>query len=126
MSSIHFPVQPIGTKPLLLHLSAAFDIIDYNILLRRLHTFIGLLDTNLDWSLSYLLARTQSFYCGDALSKPSSARHGIPQGSVPDILGSVFFSCLLAGFLDVLLSHFSFKRMINKSISASHPLFLMT
>ena len=72
----------------LLELSAAFDTIDHDILIRRLHTTLGCSGTVLDWFTSYLSFRTQSVLVGHA-STPSALKCGVPQGSV---LGSLLFT----------------------------------
>ena len=72
----------------LLDLSAAFDTIDHDILIRRLHTTFGCSGTVLDWFTSYLSFRTQSVLVGHA-STPSALKCGVPQGSV---LGPLLFT----------------------------------
>ena len=72
----------------LLDLSAAFDTIDHDILIKRLHTTFGCSGTVLDWFTSYLSFRTQSVLVGHA-STPSALTCGVPQGSV---LGPLLFT----------------------------------
>ena len=72
----------------LLDLSAAFDTIDHDILIRRLHTTFGCSGTVLDWFTSYLSFRTQSVLVGHA-STPSALKCGVPQSSV---LGPLLFT----------------------------------
>ena len=72
----------------LLDLSAAFDTIDHDILIERLHTTFGCSGTVLDWFTSYLSFRTQSAFVGHA-STPSALKCGVPQGSV---LGPLLFT----------------------------------
>ena len=72
----------------MLDLSCAFDTIDHQILLHRLHSVFGLDDVVLSWVSSYLLSRTQTISISDYQSEPIPLYFGVPQGSV---LGPVFF-----------------------------------
>ena len=72
----------------LLDLSAAFDTIDDNILITRLHSTFGCSGMVLDWFISYLSCRTQSVFVGHE-STPSVLKCGVPQGSV---LGPLLFT----------------------------------
>ena len=62
-------------------LSAAFDTIDHDILIKRLHANFGCSGTVLDWFTFYLSLHTQSVFVGHA-STPSALKCGVPQGSV--------------------------------------------
>ena len=73
----------------LLDLSAAFDTIDHNILLRRLNTTFGISGSALDWFTSYLLDRSQRILVDGLYSSPACLKYGVPQGSV---LGPVLFT----------------------------------
>ena len=68
-------------------LSKAFDTLDHNILLKKLH-FYGIRDTQLSWFKSYLTGRTQSVKYNDAVSSKLELITGVPQGSV---LGPLLF-----------------------------------
>ena len=72
----------------LLDLSAAFDTIDHQILIRRLQSVFGLSGSVLDWVKSYLNERTQTVVVSDSYSDPSLLEFCVPQGSV---LGPVLF-----------------------------------
>ncbi len=74
---------------ILLDLSAAFDTIDHNILIRRLEKRCGLKGTVLSWFISYLRERTQSVMINGQQSKPVKIKYGVPQGSV---LGPILFT----------------------------------
>ena len=72
----------------LLDLSAAFDTIDHDILLKRLHRRFGIGGVVLDWLGSYLRDRVQKVSIGSMVSKEHDLRYGVPQGSV---LGHINF-----------------------------------
>ena len=65
-----------------LDLSAAFDMIDHNLLSSRLHTSFGITGTALQFIKSYLTDRSQCVRAGKASSSPTSCNTGVPQGSV--------------------------------------------
>ena len=65
----------------LLDLSAAFDSVDHDILIDKLH-MIGVRGDALSWVESYLSARTQVIRIGEASSQPIHLPCGVPQGSV--------------------------------------------
>ena len=72
----------------LLDLSAAFHIIDHNILITRLRSTFGCSGTVLDWFISCLSCRTQSVSVGHE-STPSVLKCEVSQGSV---LGRLLFT----------------------------------
>ena len=71
-----------------LDLSAAFDTVDYTILLRCLQTSSGLSDAVLSCFHSYLDQRQQNVCHRGQLSAPSAVQFGVPRGSV---LGPILF-----------------------------------
>ena len=75
----------------LLDLSAAFDTIDHNILIKRLECSFGVKGTALKWFASYLKNRTQSVKVSGIQSEKGFLQFGVraPQGSV---LGPVLFT----------------------------------
>ena len=66
----------------LLDLSAAFDTVDYDILLRRMHLSFGLDGPALSWIRSYLHGRSQYVRLGMQKSSVMHPPCGVPQGSV--------------------------------------------
>ena len=71
----------------LIDLSAAFDLVDHNILLNKLRIY-GVKDEFLRWIESYLCDRNQSVWIDHVLSTFLACKTGVPQGS---ILGPLFF-----------------------------------
>jgi len=78
------------TALILLDLTAAFDTIDYRILLSRLSSTFGITDMAHNLLSSYLQNRSQSVIIGTHSSAPCNLCTGVPQGSV---LGPLLF-CL--------------------------------
>ena len=81
----------------LIDLSAAFDLVDHNLLLKKLEIY-GLQQDCLKWISSYLDTRYQAVWIDHVLSSFLSCDVGVPQGS---ILGPLFFLI----FFSDLLSH---------------------
>ena len=78
-----------GNIPLsvFLDLSKAFDTLDHNILLKKLHHY-GIRGIYLDWFSSYLSNRIQYVAYNHKMSQPQKLTTGVPQGSV---LGPMLF-----------------------------------
>ena len=74
---------------MLLDLSAAFDTVDQEKLLKILHLEIGIDGTALKWFLSFLKGRSQRVLVGESYSSIESLEFGLAQGSV---LGPPLFS----------------------------------
>lgn len=77
----------------LLDQSAAFDLIDHEILLNRLSTQFGVTGVPLCWFESYLSGRLQSVCIKGVCSSPVPLQYGVPQGSV---LGPVLFTLYIS------------------------------
>ena len=67
---------------LMLDLSAAFDTIDHQILLSRLHDMYGIRGDAHKWFNSYLSDITQRVNISGVLSDSKKLTFGVPQGSV--------------------------------------------
>ena len=73
----------------MLDLSAAFDTLDHQILLKRLFSSFGICDTALNWFKSYLENRHQKVKINSFYSDELPISFGVPQGSV---LGPLLFT----------------------------------
>jgi hypothetical protein len=73
---------------LLFDMSSAFDTVDHQILLERLHS-MGIEGTAYKWMVNYLENRTQSVRVDGVDSEFLQIKYGVPQGSV---LGPLLFS----------------------------------
>ena len=88
-----------------LDLSAAFDTIDYQVLVRRLEHMFGIKGPALSWAKSYLEGRSCFVKVGNVMSTTLSLDIGVPQGSA---LVPLLFSLLTTPLGDVI-SSFSVK-----------------
>ena len=86
----------------LLDLSAAFDTVDHDILLRRLQTAFGISGVPLAWLASFLRDRTQEVVFSGVKSAVGRLTCGVPQGSV---LGPVLFLLYTAGLFQIATRH---------------------
>ena len=85
-----------------LDLSAAFDTVDYNILLSRLDARFGLNDIVLDWFRAYLNGRYQMVSIDGMRSRSSHLDFGVPQGS---ILGPILYSMYTTPISDIIVEY---------------------
>ena len=74
----------------MLDLSAAFDMLDHEILISSLGSYFGFFDTVLQWFSSYLSGRTQSVIIGKTTSNPYPVDFGVPLGSILDLFLLVY------------------------------------
>jgi hypothetical protein len=86
----------------LLDLSAAFDTVDHDILIRRLNHTHGFDGTVLKWIQSYLTDRTQRVVIGESSSVELEVEFGVPQGSV---LGPILFLLYTVDIMDIIHRH---------------------
>ena len=85
------------TAVIMLDMSAAFDLVDKDILVRKLEIY-GLEESSARWMDSYLSDRKQQVYLDGELSETLDVSIGVPQGS---ILGPILY-CLLVNDLPEL------------------------
>lgn len=86
----------------LLDMSAAFDTVDFQILLRRLETTYGIGGKVLGWFSSFLSDRKQIIAFAGKRSTPSRLVCGVPQGSV---LGPLLFVLYAADVMKIAHDH---------------------
>ena len=86
----------------LLGMSAAFDCVDHDLLLQRLHTVFGLSNAPLEWIRSFLSDRTYQLAYGGDLSNNYLLQYGVPQGSV---LGPLLYVLYTAEMCQVVERH---------------------
>jgi retron-type reverse transcriptase len=60
----------------------AFDSINHEILLQKMHDHFGIIGTELEWFKSYLTIREQQCTINGQISSPKKTVCGIPQGSI--------------------------------------------
>ena len=70
----------------LVDMSAAFDIVDQSLLLKKMELY-GFGEDSLDWTRSYLTGRSQCVSINGSLSKLLPVPTGVPQVSM---LGPIF------------------------------------
>ena len=92
----------MGTALIMIHLSAAFDTINHDILLRRLRDRYGIMGDALKWVKSYLTNRFQKISINEYTSCSSLLSSGVPQGSV---LGPLLFSLYVQPAGDIIRKH---------------------
>src|SRR6218665_1302279 len=98
LSDIYYAVDRSQLTLLALYdVSAAFDMVDHDILLQRLETFCGIRGNSLLWLKFYLSGRTEMVICGDTRTPWVLVKYGVPQGSV---LGPLLcYVIMLHGYL---------------------------
>ena len=90
------------TLLVLLDLSAAFDTVDHEILLRRLTTSFGIRGKALEWFSSYLSGRSQRILFDGVTSDNFDLRFGVPQGSC---LGPLLFVVYASKLFEIVQAH---------------------
>ena len=104
-----------------LDLSAAFDILDHNILIDILNRHFNISDLALSWFRSYLSQRSQ-FVKMENFSSLTSLNSGVPQGSV---LGPILFFLYTSPMCSIIVQHdllfHQFADDITLFTGVSHP-----
>ena len=90
------------TLLILLDLSAAFDTVNHDTMLRRLEYSFGIQGKALSWFASYLSGRTQRIMINESLSKPFKLECGLPQGSC---LGPLLFTLYTSELFEIIKYH---------------------
>lgn len=80
----------------------AFDTVDHNVLLSRLHSNFGISGTTLEWFHSYLNGRSQHVMVQGSLSQSLNLDFGVLQGSC---LGPLLFTIYASKLFDVIKVH---------------------
>ena len=91
------------TGACLLDMSAAFDIVNHSLLIRKLELY-GFESNIIEWFQSYLADRTQCVCIDGALSKLLPVNHGVPQGS---ILGPLLYTLFTNELPELIHDHSS-------------------
>jgi Reverse transcriptase (RNA-dependent DNA polymerase) len=76
-----------------LDISAAFDAVDHDVLVRRLEDEFGITGTCSRWIQSYLTGRTTVVHVGQSSSAAAAVQFRVPQGSV---LGPILYTAYVA------------------------------
>ena len=90
------------TLLLLLDLSAAFDTVEHDTLLRRLQNSFGIQGKVLSWRKSYLSGCSQCVSVNEAHSRIFNLECGVPQGSC---LGPLPFTLYTSRLFDIIQTH---------------------
>jgi len=99
------------TLLVLLYLSAAFDTVNHDAMLRRPEYSFGIQGKALSWFASYLSGRIQRIIINESLSKPFKLECGVPQGSC---LGLQLFTLYTSELFEIIACiSFSLEVLYN-------------
>ena len=109
------------TSLVTINLSAAFDTVDHDILLRVLKKRFGVQDTCLEWFRSYLTSRKCMVKIRDAFSSKYELNYSVPQGSLGGpSLYAVYASTMQSVVLEEInLYGFADDHVLKNSFKAS-------
>ena len=106
----------------LLDLSAAFDTIDHNILIKRLSIWYGISGTALSWFSPYLIDKYQRVKIANLFSAALPILCGVPQGSVLGPLRFTFYTTPLSSVIQTHnLDHRLYADDTHISLSLATP-----
>ena len=90
------------TALLALDISAAFDTVDFEVLLQRMSGDFGVNGSALNWLRTFVSGRTQYVGVGAARSTTVDCQSGVPQGSV---IGPLLFAIYISPIADIVAAH---------------------
>ena len=96
------------TGMILMDLQKAFDTIDHDIILEKIHC-LGFSEPTIQWFRSYLTNRLSSVNVDNELSSPDKLSCGVPQGS---ILGTLLFLLYVNNMPQAVSFELFFMQMI--------------
>ena len=118
-----------ATVVMMLDLSAAFDTVDHNLLLKILEQEIGIGGTVLKWFRSFLTGRSQRIRLGKVTSEVITIMFGVPQGSV---LGPVLFNLYIRSIYSLVkrlgfnIMGYADDHQVTKSFTCSSQTEVLT